>query len=835
MNKKRLLSLVLAGTMIFSAVALASCGRSNEPVKSRRTNVYGGTELPIPDGIQWISRMAATDEAVYLVYEKQVEVVHYADGTTEENDTGMEPGMGKRAAVAMEVAAVEEVAVVETEVAGEETPADDVVDDGTYTTFESQTWVYTTNMDGSVTNNYHLQIPAAQNGYMNCMTSDENGLYMMYETYGETQGFVLYAVNPVDGTIKGTYTMDGVKEAAGLTPEDYFYINNIDVEGDILCLNVENKIMLYDMVAGKVTKTYDVDTVNYINRFFMVDGAMYYAGYEDGRGQALFNLDLSTGQSKKMEIGDETSNSYNRYYNMCGTEGGKVYFLDQGCVNEWDTTTGAMREALNFINCDIGSNDVNSIYRIPGDRYVYYSSEWTDDGNEFELVLLNRIPDEQMQEEIILTVGSVYSNYQLEEVIIDFNRQNTGVRLNIKTYDNYNTEENDWQGGVTQLNADITMGKVPDILVLDSGLPVDSYYSKGVLTDLYPYMDGEENGIDRTKLMDNVLKACERDGKLYSLIASFTLMSLAALPEYVGTEPGWTMTEMLDAVENVPDTMNVYYDYGRENLKNNMIQYCSDLFVDWETGTTNFDSPEFIRLIEFLKKCPEKSVMQEYYDTVDYDNYDAQAEQEFYNNYEMRFYKKEALFADQYVSGFNAYNTIYRTFGGDATLIGYPTNDENSSGAIISPNMELGICAASPNRDSAWVFLKYLLTSDEFFENNWGFVLYKDRNAKALAESEETYKDWYYQYTEEDWKRMEERYSPEYLQYMKNSQTTYTIEQGNLVNELLQGATKVYRQDSALMDIIDEELSTFFGGAKSAADTANVINSRARIYISENS
>ncbi len=833
MKKKKILSLLLAGTFLFSATAgLTACGRSNEPVKSRRTNVYGGTELPMPDDIQWISQMAADENQVYLIYTKQVEVTHYTDGTTEENGAGMEPGarsQAKRAAVA-----VEEIAVEETSAEG----VTEEMDDGTYVTYENRTCIYATNMDGTQTGTYELDIEAAGNGYMNSMTSGGGYLYMMYETWGEKQGFELYKVDPSDGSVVSTYDMSTIKEAAGLTEEDYFYINNIAVDGDTLCLNMENKILLYDMASSKVGKTYEVDTVNYINRLFLMDGVMYYTGYEDGRGQAMFTLDPATGQSARIEIKSGDANSQidvRNFYNVIGSESGKLYFRDQEGINEWDSATGVLAEVMNFINCDISPNNINDIYRLPGDRFVYYSSEWTGEKSEFTLTILNRIPDEQMQEEIILTVGSAYQNYQLTNVIIDFNRQNTGVRLNMKTYDEYNNEENEWNGAVTQLNADITMGKVPDILVLDTQLPVESYYSKGVLTDLYAYMDGEENGLDRNTLLTNVLEACERDGKLYSLITSFTLMTLAGLPEYVGTEPGWTLTEMLDVVDKAPEGMNVYYDYGRDALKTSMFQYCSELFVDWETGTTSFDSPEFIRFIEFLKKCPEKSVMQEYYDNIDYDNYDGQAEQEFYNNYEMRFYNKEAMFSEQYLSGFNAYNSIYRTFGGDVTLIGFPTNAEGDSGAIISPNLELGICAASPNRDSAWIFLKYLLTSEEYLEDTWGFVLLKEENDRKLANSEEEYKDWFYEYTDEDWERMESQYSAEYLQYMKNSQIRYTIDQGEKINALLQNVRRVARQDNALMDIIDEELSTFFGGAKSAAETADIINSRARIYISENS
>ena len=53
--------------------------------------------------------------------------------------------------------------------------------------------------------------------------------------------------------------------------------------------------------------------------------------------------------------------------------------------------------------------------------------------------------------------------------------------------------------------------------------------------------------------------------------------------------------------------------------------------------------------------------------------------------------------------------------------------------------------------------------------------------------------------------------------------------------DISRGATKVQRIDSALLDIINEELSVFFSGTRSAEETARIINSRASIYVSENS
>ena len=823
MYSKKVTALALAAAAVFSLTAMTACGRSNEPVKSRRTNVYSGTELALPEGIQWISQMAATGDNIYIVYEKQVEVTHYSDGTTEENSTGLEPGYG--VAPAVEVAA--NVAVIETEPAVEE-----VTDDGTYVTYENQTWVYTTNLDGSVTSSYQLEMPAeTENGYMIRMSAADGLLYMLYETWGETTGFYLYAVDPAVGDVTKTYDLSGLGTDAGMTEDDYFYINNVAIDGDMAYMNIEAKILMYNLDTGDVAGVMEVDSVSWINYMYAADGNLYYSGYVDGSGQTLFTLDTATGESAVNEVTGLT------YFNMIGVRDNMLCFQDQDGVIGWDTVTGETHELLNYINCDINSNEVNTIAVMPGDRFVYYSSTWDNETyvQSYTMTVLDRIPDEEMQEEIILTIASAYQNYELRNVVIDFNRQNTGVRLNIKTYDEYDNEENDWTGTVTQLNADITMGNVPDILVLDSNLPVESYYSKGVLTDLYPYMDDPENGVNRADYLENILKACEQEGKLYSLITCFYIHTLAAKESFVGTESGWTMSEMLDVLESMPEGMTAFYDYGRDGLKDIIMQFCGDTFLDWENGTTNFESEEFIRLIEFLKECPEKSVMDAYYENIDYENYDYEAEMEFYNNYEMRFYKDTALFHTATLSAINGYNQIYRTFAGDATMIGYPTNDETSSGAIIAPYLELGICTASPNRDSAWTFLKYLMTSEEYLEEAYGFVISKSWMEKKLEESEEYYADWYYEYTEEDWENMESQYSAEYIDYMKKSQTKYSLEQGRKIYDLVIGATKVQRSDKDLMAIINEELSTFFGGAKSAEETAKIIDSRARIYISENS
>ena len=47
----------------------------------------------------------------------------------------------------------------------------------------------------------------------------------------------------------------------------------------------------------------------------------------------------------------------------------------------------------------------------------------------------------------------------------------------------------DYTQGLTRLNADIVSGDVPDIMLLSSQMPVESYIAKGVFADLNEFLE----------------------------------------------------------------------------------------------------------------------------------------------------------------------------------------------------------------------------------------------------------------------------------------------------------------------------------------------------------
>jgi len=81
MNMKRIGSLLLAGLMMLTAASsLTACKKDKGPVMSRRTNVYAGDALEIPEGISYIQNMFTADDSVYLVYNTEYSIVRDQNG-----------------------------------------------------------------------------------------------------------------------------------------------------------------------------------------------------------------------------------------------------------------------------------------------------------------------------------------------------------------------------------------------------------------------------------------------------------------------------------------------------------------------------------------------------------------------------------------------------------------------------------------------------------------------------------------------------------------------------------------------------------------------------------
>ncbi len=806
---KRMASAALA--VVMALTALSSCGKK-EPVLEKRTNVYTGNEIEMPEGVDYVQNMFAAGNNICMMYTKVYTVTYNELG----NEVERVPGYSW---------------------------SEEPLTDGWYQDYQTSNYIATLSVDTQEFSEVPIELEEDENGnsdtYIRSMACDAEGTvwalitkWEYNEDYTETKNtYTLCPIDPVSGEMGEEIVLNTALVNAGMD-EANMYLNSFTiVDGGMIYINAETSIIGIDR-TGTFKEKVELNEDGWMNGMYPCGSKLYALFYPNNGSQKLKVIedgqitDFSTDT-----LADILSNGYSVY----GFTDSKMYYGTSTGVAAYDFVTDTGAEIMNFINSDIDSSNTNNIVILPDERIAMVQSDWSGEVTKNSIAILTKVPDEQLQEEIILDLGCVYTDYYLTKAIIKFNKQNTGVRISVREYSQYNNEENEWKGAATQFNNDIVTGNVPDIILLSPELPVESYFQKELFTDLNRFIDDPEIGVSRADYLENILTACEVDGKLNSMILSFTLSTLAAKSQYVGTESGWTLPEMMNVVNNMPEGMTAFFEYSRQSILENFFAYSMDTFVNWDTGETYFDDVGFIEFIKFLETCPEKGFWESMYpdDGTEYE-YNEELEKEYSQKYALRFYKDYSLFDMVNISNFTRIMNVRGQFAtNDITFVGYPTMEEASNGATILPQAELAISSQSLAQDEAWSFIKFVLNDEDYNNNTWAFSTNISRLEDKKAKAADEY--YYYEQTEEDLAWYKEYYSEEYYEFMKTRNQPLDKATIDQTMELIKGATKVQRNDSALLEIINEELSAFFAGTRSAEETAKIIDSRASIYVSENS
>lgn len=204
----------------------------------------------------------------------------------------------------------------------------------------------------------------------------------------------------------------------------------------------------------------------------------------------------------------------------------------------------------------------------------------------------------------------MYYGTDLTDRIIEFNRSSATCRIELKDYSVYNEAGSivgGISGGVKQLNLDIISGKAPDILLCND-LPIEKYASKGLLEDLYPYLDADPE-LSPEDIVPAVRNALETNGHLYRFATVFRIETLVGRKSKAGPNMGRTLDEYMNCAYSMPKGTSPFYLNFKSDMLRQLLIYSMDSYVNWDTGELRFESEDFIKLLEYCSAFPSE---QEY-------------------------------------------------------------------------------------------------------------------------------------------------------------------------------------------------------------------------------
>ncbi|MBP3250730.1 MAG: extracellular solute-binding protein [Ruminococcus sp.] len=399
--------------------------------------------------------------------------------------------------------------------------------------------------------------------------------------------------------------------------------------------------------------------------------------------------------------------------------------------------------------------------------------------------------------------------YMDQHMINEFNHSQNKYRIVPCEFDaEFDSKESYNKQLLDQLNLSIASGKAPD-LVCYIPLSVQlNLQNKGVFTDLYPLMDKDDK-VNRDTVMPNLQKAMETsDGKLYCMPMGFDIATLLTKTSICDKE-NWTFQDMLDLYDNAPASADHLYDcYGKDEIMWRM-RYVIEDFIDTEKATTNFDSPEFIKLLEFCNRFADTGVEG---------NKDSMMEYEAYITDKESWLKNDRIYLwEQSLSMPSDYNFTKSYFAdnADMTFVGYPSS--NGKGGRIVPSMTMAITETCQDKEGAWEFIKFCLDQTNTVDSD-GLTYY---GLPVLREAYENYLD-----------------SEMHSEHTASGNPIPSLSQEDrdfLSDYILSCDTMGSMADDDVINICAEEAGEYFAGERSAEETAQIIQSRVSILISERS
>ncbi|MBR4319697.1 MAG: extracellular solute-binding protein [Oscillospiraceae bacterium] len=607
------------------------------------------------------------------------------------------------------------------------------------------------------------------------------------------------------------------KELTDILQEDTYFNSLIsDKNGNLYAALYDSdsgmqKICMYDkdfQQTGEIS-----GDISYVQQMFINQEGKIVVSYQDTNWQNKFGfLNLDTKSIDTVDV-----KNIPQWFNLAfaGKKDYDLFVCDSTSAYGIKLDSGTCEEVINWVNSDFMGDSVSSPLQLTDGRIVLVENDYTSDSAASLWALQPRDPKEFENVQLI-SLATLWMPPQLGKAVNQFNRTHTDCRIGVMNYDSYSIEE-DPQAGLTQFENDMTSGIIADIICM-SYMPYERYANKGLLLDLSDYV----SQLNPDEYFTNYFDSLKYNDKIYRIGFSYNVQTLEAKTEHVNGKSGLSLAEFNQLTQNLPQGMQAFSEMSKDSALSQLCINNLNNFIDLKTSSCNFNTPEFVQLLELCNSYPaDTDNSRENWTEEQWNKYWAEENYQYINN--------KTLFYETYISDLKNYlqEKVSYFDKADTTFVGYPTNAENSNGGIFHSDYTISVSANSSVKDQIWEFCKTMLSEEAQESLDMALPVRREAFDKAAENAllpntgfDEEGNEIEVPFTVY---RGEEEITPD----------PFTKADTDRIKSYIESITEYAYYDEQVYNIVNEEAQKYFAGDQSAQAAADMIQSRASLYISE--
>jgi len=413
-----------------------------------------------------------------------------------------------------------------------------------------------------------------------------------------------------------------------------------------------------------------------------------------------------------------------------------------------------------------------------------------------------------------------------KKLIEQFNEADNGYVVETRYYSSYVVNEDGLQIYDEEkskalnivLTQDIANGEI-DIFrdyYLNGAEKMDTLAAKGAFVDLYSFMENDPD-VNSSTLNEHILQLHETDGKLYMLPTYYSVDTLFGESRYVGEKENWTLDEFISHWEQMPEGSRINGNTEKGSVFTSIMWKTVSSYIDYENAAVYFDSPEFIRMLEYCNTFDDISGYKPEYDPNAVD-----------------FVRNGSI------GTFHEFHTsiLWNKENQPITFVGFPS--DSGSGAYIESGgnrMAISSLISEEKQQGAWEFIKQYAMEEYQTEhycrldtvNIDGEIKQMPSNFQGLPMNLNVYN----KIAKET---MEGKYNDKIVSFSGHEFEVGWLTQDEL-DRLTNYINSIQDLSGAMSDdlwkILNEETLSYFNGEKTIEETIELIQNRASIMVSE--